>query len=209
MNNNYPSKIGKPTILEILDREGILLRTVNRIADSLDEINRIRHEGNKLDMREIIAKLANCSYEERKFSRRYGDATIMSRNYFRYRIRMDPRIRGVEYAEYIDTLLHELAHVIDFILRGKSDHGRVWQYIAASVGATPEASKEASTELKKSMSKYRWNCSNDDCSFVYYFNRKKKGAPANYRCPKCRSKMADAIGCGGYNNRGAGLAGID
>ena len=196
---NYPSKIGKPTILEILDREGILLRTVDRIADSLDEINKIRGKGCKLDMREVISKLANCSYEERKFSRRYGDAKIVSLVDFRYRIRMDSRLRDVEYAEYIDTLLHELAHVIDFILRGKSDHGRVWQYIAASVGAVPMASKPASEELAKAMSKYRWDCSNEDCSFVYRFNRKKKSAPGNYACPKCRSKMVDAIGCGGYN----------
>lgn len=201
MSANYPGKIGKPTILEILEREGILLRTVNRIADALDEMNKLRREDSKLDMREIIAKLANCSYEERKFSRRYGDATIMSREFFRYRIRMDPRIRDIEYAEYIDTLLHELAHIVDFILRGKSDHSRVWKFIAASVGATPEASKETSGELRKAMTKYRWDCSNDDCSFTHHFSRKKKKGPSNYRCPKCHSLMADAIGCGGHKLR--------
>jgi len=198
---NYPSKIGTSTVLEILDREGILLRTVDSIADALDEMNKLRREDSKLEMREIIAKLANCSYEESKFSRRYGDAKIMSREYFRYRVRIDPRMRDIDYPEYIDTLLHELAHIIDFILRGKSDHGRVWKFIAASVGADPAATKEASGELRKAMNKYRWDCSNDDCSFVHYFSRKKKAGPSNYRCPKCKSFMSDQIGCGGHKLR--------
>jgi len=199
--NNYPSQVGTPTILQILEREGILLRTIDRLADALDEINKVRRD-NKLEMREIVQGLANTSYVERKFTRRFGDATIMSRSNQYYRIRMLKQYRETDYNDYIDTLLHELAHVVDFILRGRSDHSKVWKYIAKVVGATPTATRKASGAVKELVAgKYKWGCSNENCDMVHTFDRRKKKPITSYWCNKCRSPLVDLNGNGGCKYR--------
>lgn len=35
-----------------------------------------------------------------------------------------------------DTIPHEVAHVIDYMIRGRSNHDRKWQYIAYTLGCT-------------------------------------------------------------------------
>ena len=40
--------------------------------------------------------------------------------------------------EFENTLRHELAHAIDFEIRGTSDHGQVWKFIARKVLCTAE-----------------------------------------------------------------------
>jgi len=199
--SNYPAQVGAPTILEVLEREGILIRTVNRLADSLDEINKVRRY-NKLEMRDIIKGLANTAYIERRFTGRFGDATMMSRVKRQYRIRLLKNYRETAYSDYIDTLLHELAHVVDFMLREKSDHSKVWKYIATVVGANPTASRKPTGDLKELVAgKYKWGCSNEDCDFVHTFNRRKSKPMSSYSCGKCRSSLVDLNGNGGCKYR--------
>ncbi len=45
------------------------------------------------------------------------------------------------YEQVRDTVLHEIAHLVDFIRRGKSNHDSVWRAVAVEVGAAPRASK--------------------------------------------------------------------
>lgn len=39
----------------------------------------------------------------------------------------------------VDTALHEIAHGIDFCIRGRSNHDAHWKSIAAEIGAMPKA----------------------------------------------------------------------
>ena len=203
--NNYASKVNTLNVLEALEREGILIRTIDRIAGMVEKINLVRPD-EKIEMRDIVQGMANTSYIERTFRKRYGDATIMSKNNGYYRIRMMDGLREIDRTEYIDTLLHELAHVIDFMLRGRSNHDSTWKSIASHVGATPEACKEMSKELREKTQKYKWDCSNDSCSFFTTFNRRKKGHISQYRCPHCHSDLVDSTGAGGYMRRRPSVA---
>lgn len=63
-----------------------------------------------------------------------------------------------------DTVLHEIAHALDFHQRGTSDHGRAWKLWAMRVGANPircskGISQEGRTELAR-QSKYTLRCPN-------------------------------------------------
>lgn len=41
-------------------------------------------------------------------------------------------------AERVDTLLHEMAHVADYLSSGHRDHGRTWREWALRIGCVPE-----------------------------------------------------------------------
>jgi hypothetical protein len=41
-------------------------------------------------------------------------------------------------AERVDTLLHEMAHVADYLLDGNRGHGKTWRMWAHEVGCRPE-----------------------------------------------------------------------
>ena len=49
-------------------------------------------------------------------------------------VKLNPDRRDV----WLDTIKHEIAHAIDFEIRGRSDHSIIWKRIAKQVGAMPE-----------------------------------------------------------------------
>jgi len=62
---------------------------------------------------------------------------------------------------FYDTLLHELAHALDYESRGRSDHGIKWKLWAEKVGAIPEqydikTKQEGALEAVKQ--KYQYKC---------------------------------------------------
>lgn len=78
-----------------------------------------------------------------------------------------------------DTLLHEIAHAVQFIKQGKTDHGREWKRIAGEVGCSPE--RCASTdEINIPRGKYVGIC--PSCNTVTHFYRKVRRA---YACRLC------------------------
>lgn len=60
-------------------------------------------------------------------------------------------------AQMEDTIRHEIAHAIDYIIRGKSDHSWRWQRIALAVGSN---GKRVSKQLKDPKGKYTLVCPN-------------------------------------------------
>lgn len=84
-----------------------------------------------------------------------------------------------------DTILHEIAHAIDFEIRGKTDHGIIWQNIAKTVGCDPKAYCDH-TDIKIPTGKYTLSC-------------KKCGTESN-RNRKAKKKMACTHCCTLHNN---------
>lgn len=82
----------------------------------------------------------------------------------------------------IDTILHEIAHAIDFENRGRSGHDAEWRRVAVMVGATPRANKAHAYNIKKPVYKYDVVC--PKCGKLGSRNRKSRGI---YRCKKCIS----------------------
>jgi predicted SprT family Zn-dependent metalloprotease len=82
--------------------------------------------------------------------------------------------------EFEDTLRHEVAHAIDFTVRGTSDHGRVWKLIARQVLCTAERCFRSEQITVTETTKYTLIC--DSCGKQSPSHKAKKRKSA---CGKC------------------------
>ena len=88
-----------------------------------------------------------------------------------------------------DTILHEIAHAMDFETRGMSDHGPKWKSWAIRVGAKPERCKsisDASDADVAKRSKYTLRCPNG-----HEFPRHRWSAGRVASCPTCNPHAFD------------------
>lgn len=85
-------------------------------------------------------------------------------------------------AEFENTLRHELAHAIDFEMRGKSDHSNIWKAIARQVLCSAERCYSSQVIQTKVTTKYTLIC--DTCGTERASHRKKKRLSACGHC--CR-----------------------
>jgi predicted SprT family Zn-dependent metalloprotease len=127
-----------------------------------------------------------------RFTRRLGDA-----NYFHHlgygRIRLSNKLWPTMHEnEQIDTVLHELAHVIDIYVNGhikdNGGHGFTWKCIAQKIGARPEryARKNAANfaKFKRKTTRYLIPCHCQTYKITAHrYNKMVKGT--RYRCKKC------------------------
>lgn len=81
--------------------------------------------------------------------------------------------------DWIDTMLHEMAHIIDYVVRGKSDHSYRWVHIAKTIGCNGErtAKVDYTSDIK---SKYTAIC--DNCGKE---TPKHKRPRVGQACGKC------------------------
>lgn len=93
------------------------------------------------------------------------------------------------------TLLHEIAHGIEFIETGDSGHGKNWQRIMRSLGQKPErtANSVINKEFEKGIQhKYSGEC--PICKNVYHQNRMSEKAKRNmtktYYCIECNKNRS-------------------
>jgi len=82
-----------------------------------------------------------------------------------------------------DTVLHELAHCLDYAERGTSDHSRKWKDTARRVGADPTRTCSLPDNLKKLIADWKRVCEN--CDYVQYYYKKPTAKRA---CKKCCDK---------------------
>lgn len=91
-----------------------------------------------------------------------------------------------------DVIRHEIAHAIDFEIRGRSDHGPAWKAICRRVGADPTRLYEAPLAAALLPGKYLLRCSTCGCETTYY---RRPSVPR--ACRKC----CDAFAQGRYDER--------
>jgi len=96
--------------------------------------------------------------------------------------------------EWENTVRHELAHAIDFAMRGKSDHSNVWKAVARKVLCTAERCYTADQIAVKVKTKYTLVCPKDECD---YTRASHKARPKNARsypcCTTCYNKGAGYV----------------
>tara|TARA_R110001583_G_scaffold50017_1_gene156194 strand:+ start:6214 stop:6714 length:501 start_codon:yes stop_codon:yes gene_type:complete len=86
----------------------------------------------------------------------------------------------------INTILHEIAHALDYKKRGKSNHDSEWKRVAMSIGCSGErCSSMAGLDQSNFM---KWIASCPSCEKKVYYSRKSKTGKA---CGSC---------CKKYNN---------
>lgn len=81
-----------------------------------------------------------------------------------------------------DTLLHEIAHALQFRKSGYTDHGDQWKELALQVGCSPRRCAPAG-EVEVPKGKYAGIC--PSCDNITYFYRKVK---RRYYCRLCSKK---------------------
>mgnify|MGYP002132259602 CR=1 FL=1 len=88
---------------------------------------------------------------------------------------------GIGQDEQRDTVLHEIAHALDFETRGKSDHGPIWKMWAVRVGAKPVRCKNVEQNHQEiaAKAKYTLRCPNGH-EFARHRILRKAAS-----CPKC------------------------
>lgn len=85
--------------------------------------------------------------------------------------------------EVINTMLHEIAHALDYENRGTSDHGSIWKSIALSIGCNAE---RCSTSTVDKMKVYKWVGVCPEHGVLGGWQRKPNN---NKICRKCGSKV--------------------
>ncbi len=78
-----------------------------------------------------------------------------------------------------DVVRHEIAHAIDYEIRGESDHGPVWKAIARRVGADPTRLYEG-PDVRDDASKYVGICPSCEKEHPFYRRVSRRHA-----CPDC------------------------
>lgn len=90
--------------------------------------------------------------------------------------------------EQEDTVLHEIAHALDFESRGRSCHDLIWKMWARKVGAKPERCKsmDEAEEARKSLKcKYTLRCPNGHEFHRHRYLRRELS------CPTCNPLRYD------------------
>ena len=85
--------------------------------------------------------------------------------------------------EIIDTILHEIAHALDFYDRGTSDHGKNWRKHCVRIGCVP---KSCSENTIKPNNHYKYV---DTCGCGITYRRHRVRRHSLYRCPKCQQEL--------------------
>jgi hypothetical protein len=105
------------------------------LASAYERLNRLRF-GERLPG-DIPIRLS--SRMSRRFGHvHYGRMPDGRRFVEEIALNVDLMIRGNE-KHFLDTLLHEMAHVEAWVLHGHRDHGPLWRCIAERVGCEPNA----------------------------------------------------------------------
>lgn len=81
-----------------------------------------------------------------------------------------------------NTLRHEIAHAIDYYIRGKSDHSNDWKNVGKQIGCSVDLLK-SSIKVNSVMGKYTLKC--NICEHEIQIHRKRKRESAcSYCCKK-------------------------
>lgn len=81
--------------------------------------------------------------------------------------------------EGTDTLLHEIAHILNHALHGCDGHGKNWKRIAAAVGARPVRCGPA-TPITQATHPVEYTCK--DCGYVYKRSRRFSNERYHSKC---------------------------
>ena len=96
----------------------------------------------------------------------------------------------VDYSQVKNTILHEIAHALDFEDRGTSDHGQQWKRIARVIGCDPSFHVNINKLARKAgdavYMKYKYSITCDEHGFLGGMMRKPK---RKYICQTCRKPV--------------------
>ena len=84
---------------------------------------------------------------------------------------------------WLDTMLHEIAHAIDYEIRGTSDHSWKWKQVARAVGCNAERTGHADYDQENITSRYTLTCKSCGTKRPSHKIKRRKGG-----CASCCNK---------------------
>jgi predicted SprT family Zn-dependent metalloprotease len=146
-------------VLEVLER----MQVQNKI---FEVINR-RCKGD--DAKAARTQLALTRWKFEKFPR--ATQTLGQCNSKTKTISINPVLMLPEHAkQFGNTVLHEVAHLLDWELYGKMDHSPRWKYLCVEIGG--DGKTRSCFEGLKTVAKYNYICK--DCGYVFEAGRRLK-----------------------------------
>jgi predicted SprT family Zn-dependent metalloprotease len=167
---NFDNKLKQNIMMEIMNKKTNLISDINAIANDLfkidwvieDNIINLEKRNWNFDFNNKKKSLGSCNIIQKKIS--VSKLFIETNSHFDF---------------WVDIIKHEIAHAIDYEIRGTSDHSLPWKKIAKQIGCTDNviASKIKSNPIK---GKYTLKC--DICSYQIEIFRLRKKQSACYNC---------------------------
>lgn len=161
-----------------LKDQGTSLREIEKLANDLLKttwaIDIFRHQTS----REINLFSIGWKFEFNSRKRAAGLCSKNEKTIYISRWLLEQNLsKGLEFE---DTLRHEVAHAIDFEIRGTSDHGRVWKLIARQVLCTAKRCYKSEQIAVTETTKYTLICDTCGTKSARHKATKRKSA-----CVKC------------------------
>lgn len=132
--------------------------------------------------------------------RSYGKASYKLKEGFRkLRITVSRVMTHKNEWQLVDTIKHEFAHIVDALIRGRSNHDKDWKAIAETLGAKPVARvhMENRTEIIAEHKRTRYQTFHGyECScMIRCYKRAKRNQPRHrgqettLGCKKCKQNL--------------------
>jgi len=143
---------------------------------------------NEIDLCTVEWKRLNgqARYNAMALKRHYGKKASTDYQKDNYVILVNRKILEQGNKEkFIDTILHELAHVEDYVRRGTSDHSYEWKRLAQKIGANPtRCGNKFETNAR-----YKIRCTEGCFERGYHRMCKTLKNIDFYHCSNCGSKL--------------------
>jgi len=161
-------------------------------------INFDKNTPNKSDLENAFEKALSLFLEKRKIDLRMIIKVEWNNRMrscagkafcFQQIIKLNARLLSENESELIPTFLHEVAHLIDFQIRGKSNHDYHWKSILTDMGEKDDRCHNMDvSNLKNKVQKFEVYCNCKTWQFTK--NRiTKMNRGMSYGCPKCKTAI--------------------
>lgn len=138
-------------------------------------------------MNELMAKhnLSHWSFDFDRAVKRLGQC-IWTKNGVKVRKITMSKVMTISRSdkEITNTMLHEIAHAMDYEIRGDSAHDDIWRSIALSIGC--DGNRCSNVDKEVSEKNYKWLAVCPEHGILGGWQRKPKD---NKVCRKCKVKI--------------------
>lgn len=169
-----------------MESEDVSINGIHEMRSIIDQtIDEYDLNVNKSDVHlctsEWKSLIGRASYNQVPLKKHYGKRVSLKRKTGEHTITVNRNIN--DDTQLKNTLLHELAHIEDYVRNGKcSHHGWRWKQIAMRIGCNGErtSKKPVTTEYK-----YEVRCT--ECGYTIGRHKKSKLVKyhSHYSCGKC------------------------
>ena len=120
-------------------------------------------------------RLGVCIYRRRNVTKTIQLSKICTENRTEHQVKM--------------TILHEIAHALDYENRGRSGHDYTWKQLCLSIGGDGQTCNDLDEETRKQIYKYNAVCPNHGTIGGWTRKPKNIDRGRTFKCKKCGSRI--------------------